>query len=228
MKTTFLLVIAAAFAVQISKQDSCHLREIDLCVGVAVVALSNSPVPNNQEQIDEQCKVGRETVDCFKNFTNKCTTQLQRELIGFATQSGQATFDDYCTPGSKLSKDVLAKHECLSKTWEEQRSCMTDAQAAVEAVYDAPVDKRLDVLCCAYRRYRQCGLEIARKNCGDDVEDFINQITGLVVGNLPNLICNDCGKEDSKCSGLLPPPGTKPKGRDSDSPIAQLLGIYLN
>nr|AOF40220.1 venom peptide HtC16x [Hadogenes troglodytes] len=227
MKSVYFVLVVVAVAVQLSSQDSCHMRELDLCVATTVIALRDSPVPKDEKQIDEQCNLGKETTECVKNYTDKCTTQLQRELVGFATQSGQETFNKYCTPGSDLRKAVLERSECLSQAWEEQRSCMTDAQAAIEYVYEAPIEKRLDVLCCAYTRYRNCGIEIARKKCGDDVENFINEMTGLVVGNLPSLVCNDCGKENDRCNGLLPPPGTPPNGKNSDSPISQLLSAYL-
>lgn len=226
MKAIYFLFVVAAIALQVTKQDKCHLREMDLCATTGLLVIREHPVPQTEEQIDTQCNGIKETKECVQNFTEKCITKLHRELLSFIGEGPQSTVKEYCTAGSDLRKSVLTHSACLADAWKEQSTCTSDAQAAIETVETASRKDQLDIMCCTYLRFRKCSADLVHRKCGNDVVDFMDKLSGVLVSNLPNLICNSCKNNESKCNGLLPAPGTPPKGNSSNSIFSQLLSMY--
>jgi len=66
---------------------NCHLRELDYCAATILIFTQNpSGIATTESQLTKQCGYLHEAEQCFYNFTQKCTTPLQRELISFLTE----------------------------------------------------------------------------------------------------------------------------------------------
>nr|ACD11986.1 hypothetical protein [Isometrus maculatus] len=221
----FLLVFVVALTVQLSVQDSCHWRELELCGATGLLALQNNPIPQSEDEIDTQCTYIRETVGCANNYTNKCATPLYRELISFATSESRENMENFCTKGTEMRKTLLKHSSCLAEVWNEQQACTNDARAAIEKVNSSPANDRLNLACCTYRRFRLCGTNLIEKKCGAEARDFVMKFISFFVSNLPDVVCQNFTPDDKICKPLLPPIGTVPKG-DSKSPLNQLINMF--
>ncbi|XP_067131681.1 uncharacterized protein [Centruroides vittatus] len=223
MKVLSILLIVAF--VQLSKQESCHWREMDLCAATGLLALQNNPVPQNEAEIDTQCTYLKETVDCANNYTNKCATPLYKQLISFATAESQENLKGFCTPGNELRKTLLKHSSCLAEVWSEQAACTTDARAAIEKIPTVEAKDRINLACCTYRRFRLCGTSYIENKCGAEARDFVLTFISFFASNLPDIICQNFTPEDATCKPLLPPVGTQPKG-NNDSPLNQIVNMF--
>lgn len=92
---------------------------------------------------------------CLKNFTKKCSTPLQRELITFVSEGSSRLLNEYCTEGTAVRQNYLKHAQCLNQAQKGQRSCVKDLQAALETVTSVEWDKRIPAGCCAYRRFQK-------------------------------------------------------------------------
>lgn len=83
--------------------QACHLRELDLCAASLLLFNQNpSGVATTDAEVDKQCGFLKESQECFKNFTTRCTTPLQRELIGFVSEGSQELFKQFCSKGTEI------------------------------------------------------------------------------------------------------------------------------
>ena len=54
--------------------------------------------------LNKQCGYLHEADSCFKNYTRKCSTYMQRELITFLSEGSTRLLNEYCTEGTPVSK----------------------------------------------------------------------------------------------------------------------------
>lgn len=99
-----LLSFCHAAAYQVNGEAcNCHLRELDLCAATLLLFNQNpSGVATTDAEVDKQCGFLKESQDCFRNFTTRCATPLQRELIGFVAEGSQELFKQFCTKGTEV------------------------------------------------------------------------------------------------------------------------------
>ncbi|GFQ96771.1 uncharacterized protein TNCT_493591 [Trichonephila clavata] len=168
-----------------------------------------------------------EAEQCFKNFTVRCMTPLQRELLGFVSEGSEKLLNEYCTPGTDLRANYLKHAPCLNDAHSLQKDCLTDLQAAMETISSSDFQKRIPMACCGYQRYMTCARNTVEKKCGKAAVDFMQLLLRNAVSRLPDIVCTGYGSENHECHKLLPPPGTQPQGSKSDSTLSRLFAAYL-
>lgn len=128
--------------------ESCHLRELDLCLASVAVFTQNSnshPVTNNE--VSRQCKILVETETCLKNFTSRCMTEMQSQLFTMFADGGLDTIRELCKPQSKVRDSYLKHGDCINGQQKAQRVCMRDFQASLEKAVDIEWQDRLKLGC---------------------------------------------------------------------------------
>uniref|UniRef100_A0A6G1SMA8 Uncharacterized protein n=1 Tax=Aceria tosichella TaxID=561515 RepID=A0A6G1SMA8_9ACAR len=235
---------------------SCHLRELDLCAASMLVFTQNpNGLATSDTEINKQCIHLNEAGGCFKNFTRRCLTPIQREVVNFAANSSFQLLDEYCTKGSKLRQGYLKHAQCLNQIQkrQEHKGCMRDLQAALElltsnqlsAVTASKQDlqkqsgaagqsqgqgdtngKRLQVACCAFRRFESCLSGQTEKRCGKEAIQFVKTTMRRATSRLPETVCRNFKPDGQECRALLPKNGITPRGSKSNSIISRLLSAY--
>ncbi|XP_064470486.1 uncharacterized protein LOC135385216 [Ornithodoros turicata] len=229
MKAVFLFAALCAVAVyQVSAAaGSCHLRELDLCAATLLLFNQNpSGVATTDNEVDKQCGFLRESQECFKNYTTRCATPLQRELIGFVSEGSQEVFTKFCTRDTDVRRNYLKHAPCLGQTMPEARKCLNDVQVGLEKVTTTPFAQRVPTGCCIYHRYQECSRQAVESRCGPEAVEFGQILLRMAASNLPDVICNQCSHDENQCNQLLPPKGTKPSGK-SNSVLSRLFSAYL-
>jgi len=210
-----------------ARAQSCHLRELDLCAATLLVFTQNpSGIATSDNELNKQCGYLREADVCLRNFTRRCTTPLQRELINFVTEGSMRLLNEYCTPGTQLRQSYLKHAPCLNQAQKNQRTCVKDLQAALEVVTTVEWDKRIPAGCCAYRRFIACTENLVESKCGKEAVEFMNLLLRMALSRLPDIVCQGYGPENAECRQLLPAPGTNPKGARSNSVLSRLFSAY--
>ncbi|KAG8192235.1 hypothetical protein JTE90_014094 [Oedothorax gibbosus] len=223
-----IAVVLCALAYQASAQ-SCHLREVDLCIATMIFHYQGSGVPTDESGVEQLCESIDETTQCLGNFTNKCMTPVQREVLQLVSEGSLHTVKDFCSPGSELRAKFLKHARCLGEVHAEDsmRDCMVDMQVTVETVTTTTFDKRVGTLCCGFRRFLECGEKLTEQKCGREAVEMGRTIAELAVTELPNVVCNSFDPNSQACQALLPPSGSTPKGTQSASQMARLLATAL-
>lgn len=215
---------------QVSSQ-SCHLRELDLCAAsLLVLTQSPSGLAINDNEIDKQCVQLKEADVCMKNFTRRCMTPIQREILTFGSNSTSQLLSDYCTKGSMLRKSYLKHSKCLNEVQKkEQKVCIKDLQNSLELLTtnnSGIENKRLQLACCTYKKFESClGLPMEKK-CGKEAINFVNGVIRRITSKLPEQLCKNYKPEGEVCRTLLPKSNIQPKGSKSNSIISRLLSAY--
>ncbi|OQR79141.1 hypothetical protein BIW11_00195 [Tropilaelaps mercedesae] len=216
--TAAVLLVTATFAA-----GQCHLREIDIC---AAASAGISKVPATEIEVNKYCQLGNEAKDCFQNYTIKCATPIQRELLHFATEGARLTAEKFCTKGDELREGYLKHAPCLARTQPDGKRCLTDVQAGLEKVEEVAFKDRITAACCVYTRYNKCFSDIVEGKCGTEAIRYGQIVLRLSTSNLLDVVCQGFDT-NPKCSTLLPPPGSKPKG-NSKSIISKLFNAYAS
>lgn len=225
MKCLVLAVVASVVIVGASAQ-SCHLRELDLCSATLLLFNQNpSGVATTDNELDKQCGFLKEAQGCFSNFTSRCTTPLQRELLAFGTEGSNELFKEFCTKGTKIRLEYLKHAPCLGQTQPDQKRCLNDVQTGLEKISEAKFNDRISTGCCVYARYQECTQGAIEKKCGKDAVEFGQLLIRMAASNLPDTICKGYEK-NPVCNTLLPPRGTRPTGK-SNSVLSRLFSAYL-
>lgn len=180
----------------------------------------------NEAELDRQCGFIREADTCRRNYTRRCTTPLQRELIDFVSQGGQKVADEFCTPGSALREEYKKHAKCLGEARVESNFCAKDLQRALEIVSSTSWDLRVPVACCAYNRFDVCSSEIIRSRCGSKALSLSRRVIRLAASRLPEILCQTYPPTSKKCIDLLPPPGEAPLGPRSNSVLSRIFSTY--
>lgn len=212
--------------------QSCHLRELDLCAATLVV-FTQSPagLAVSDQDLNKQCGYLREADNCLKNFINRCTTPLQRQMVMFMGEGSTDLLDDYCKPGTELRKAYLKHATCLNSAQKShQKACIKDLQSAFETLTgpntDGDLQGKIPIGCCTYRRFEQCIGSQVEKKCGKEALNFINLVLKRAFSRMPEMICRNFKPEGNECKAILPPVGTSPKGAKSSSVISRLFSAY--
>lgn len=130
------------------QEESCHLRELDLCLAsVAVFTQNIHSHPVNNAELNKQCKILVETETCLGNFTKRCMTDMQTQLFNMLADGGLDTIRDLCKPNSKIRESYLKHTDCIVKQHKEQKVCMRDFQVSLEKAVEIDWQDRLKLGC---------------------------------------------------------------------------------
>jgi len=170
--------------------QTCHLRELDLCSATLLLFNQNpSGVATTDAELDKQCAFLGEAQQCFANFTRRCATPLQRELVAFASEGSGQLFKEFCSRSSKIRKDYLRHAPCLGQTQADQKRCLNDVQLGLERISTVRFADRVSTACCTYARYVQCTTAAVERKCGRDAVEFGQLLVRMAAANLPDTLC---------------------------------------
>lgn len=130
------------------QEEGCHLRELDLCLAsIAVFTQSSNPHPITQNEINRQCKVLLETESCLSNYTKRCMTDNQAQLVDLLADGGLDVLRDLCKPHSKTHSLYMKHGDCINRQHKTQKVCLKDFQVSLEKAVDIDWQDRLKLAC---------------------------------------------------------------------------------
>lgn len=144
--TTF--VLSAQTPRDSRQEEGCHLRELDLCLAsIAVFTQSSNPHPITNSEINRQCKVLLETETCLSNYTSRCMTDNQAQLVNLLADGGLDILRDLCKSQSKTRSLYLKHGDCINRQHKTQKVCLKDFQVSLEKAADIDWQDRLKLAC---------------------------------------------------------------------------------
>jgi hypothetical protein len=128
-------------------QQTCHMRELDLCLASLTVFFQGNQHPVTNAEVNRQCKVLMETETCLSNFTSRCMTENQAQMVDMFAEGGLNTIRELCKPQSKLRSSYLRHGDCINGQYKSQKVCMRDFQVSLEKAVDIEWQERLKLAC---------------------------------------------------------------------------------
>ncbi|CAL1276261.1 unnamed protein product [Larinioides sclopetarius] len=228
MKLCFFAVLLFGIAAQQVYSQACHLREVDLCVAIGMFHYQSNGIPSDDEKVTEWCETMQEVTQCMGNFTDKCMSPLQKELVGLLTGSDEVG-KEFCQPGSEIRTNYLAHAECLADGTEGEdfKTQLRDIQVVLEKMFDVPFKQRFPLMCCGFRRFRETTERLTANRCGEESVQMIRSIMKMIVTDLPDMVCQRFDPNSSDCKELLPPSGTPSKGAENQTQLGKLMDTVL-
>lgn len=130
------------------EEQTCHLRELDLCLApVAIFTQNSNAHPVDQTEVNRQCKILVETESCLYNYTNRCMSEMQGQMVRLVADGGLDTIRELCKPQSKLRSTYLKHGDCINNQQKVQKVCMRDFQVSLEKAVDIEWQDRLKLAC---------------------------------------------------------------------------------
>lgn len=213
-----------------AEAQSCHMRELDLCAATLIV-FTQSPagLAVNDHDLNRQCGYLKEADNCIKNYTRRCATPVQRQMVSFMGEGPMDLLEEYCKPGTEIRKAYLKHATCLNGAQKShQKVCIKDLQIAFESLTSTGdnLQKRLPLGCCTFKRFENCIGSQVEKKCGKEALNFINLVLKRAFSRMPDMLCRNYKPDGRECKAVLPQPGTQPKGAKSNSAISRLFSAY--
>lgn len=224
VKVTFLcFALCSLFAIA-SSQNTCHLRELDICAAnLAVFAQGTGKGSVDDATIDRQCASITDAAGCIANYTKVCLTPTQRELSSLLFDETSKIQQEYCSKEGKLRKMYMKHAPCLASVSKEQKPCFKLLQAGLESISRAQWDKRIPYLCCTYHRLRGCFENLVKEKCGNEPLEMLHQLMRALLSRIPDLMCAEYQNENELCQEV---PTIVAEGARSTSLINRLLSAY--
>lgn len=145
---------------------------------------------------------------CVRNYSRKCMTSMQQELIAFSTEKTYQLISQYCTPNSLVRQSFLKNSAtCWSKGTTDTRNCVRDFHMALRSRPNA-ANQEMDLVqasCCSYRRFLDCTRTSLEPRCNKETIDFMHVLLKMALSYLPDVMCHAYQSDDdgsSACSGI--------------------------
>ncbi|XP_076304336.1 uncharacterized protein LOC143222157 [Tachypleus tridentatus] len=228
MKILYLLGLLLVLVTYETYALDCHMRELDLCAATLLLFNQGDSVAQSASELDTQCQYIRDAQVCLRNYTNRCMTPIQKELMNFVGEGSEKLLSEYCTDGTDIRSRYLQNAACLNHANKETRTCLEDLQVALQVISEAEFDKRVPTACCGYQRYMECVRQKIESKCGKESVDFMQELLRMAVSRLPDIICTGYGPNNNECQSLLPPQGTPPKEGHTDSALSRIFSAYFS
>jgi hypothetical protein len=220
-------------------------------------ALGKRPQASNiittEEGIEELCSTVEGSQNCIKGFFKKCGTPIQRELFDFVLEQFEEQVKLFCKAGDTRAT-FLKYSPCINEkiltSKPYHNNCVNDIFASIDKgtqifnkTFEDPnffdiektsartlSDVLLDLTCCSFNRFESCSQKMISNQCGQDAVDAMINFTEKTFGGSIKMICprNLFNPAEETCKKVLPPHGSKPKGKLSDNPIGKYLLNYMN
>ncbi|XP_074596883.1 uncharacterized protein LOC141851963 [Brevipalpus obovatus] len=228
---TLIVIFVTTLAIMVSSANAqpggCHMRELDLCTATLLVFTQNPQgLTGTEQEIERQCAYIREADSCQRNYTSRCLTPLQRDLITFMGEGGKTISTEFCTQGSDIRAQYKKHAKCVSEARSESKQCSKDLQRSLEEISRTTVENRIAMACCGYNRFDACSGKAIKQKCGPDALELSRKIIRLSSSRLPEIVCQTHPATSSKCIEILPPAGTEPLGAQSNSVLSRIFSSY--
>lgn len=208
---------------------SCHWREADLCLAtVAVYANIYGLIPHTEQGMEVFCRYVKDAHQCVKDFARNCfTDDLMDSGYPFAESTVQF-YDKFCTKGSPTQKEWLQHSTCLAQHFNKTQPCTEYALAGIENLAVIDNNDRYATVCCVFNNIMECIKNVLNENCEIETEEMVKTIVQMVMTDVPIAACKKFEARSKRCISLLPPEGSKSKGKDSDNELVQLAAEFLS
>jgi len=224
MKILFVTAIFLAVAASEVYSQACHMREVDLCMAIGMFHYQSNGVPADEDRVNEWCETMTEVSECMGNFSSKCLSPLQREVMGLLSGSDEEA-KQLCIAGSEVRARYLTHAECVSEgaDSDEFKGYLRDMQVMVEKLFDVEYKERFPLMCCGFRRFYATTDAMTERRCGAGAVEMVRSIMKMITTDMPETMCQRFDPESEECQYILPPPGTQSRGGENRSQLAKLL-----
>lgn len=224
MKILFVTAVFLAVAASGVYSQACHMREVDLCMAIGMFHYQSNGVPSDEDKVNEWCETMKEVEECMGNYSAKCLSPLQREVIGLLSGS-EDNAKQLCVQGSEVRARYLNHAECVSEGAEgdEFKNNLRDMQVVVEKLFEVPYKQRFSLMCCGFGRLYKDTDDLTERQCGAGAVEMVRGIMKMITTELPTTLCQAYDSQSEECQNVLPKSGTPPKGGQNRSQLAKLL-----
>lgn len=211
------------------EEASCHMKAIDKCIypGFYFTHRPNTTgiVPNRKE-FELMCKVTRKVLKCIDKYMADCGTDAFAGIFALIHEQIVNSMAELCREGP-MKEDFLKYSPCIhaqvkrDKTYKE--TCVNDLQAGLEYMSNlTSIEEWLDTGCCVYNIWEDCITNMTVDRCGGG-ETAVYNLIDRASGGIIHIVCrrNVFDANSDWCKSKLPPPGTKAKGRYSNSALSK-------
>lgn len=151
-KVLLIVIITTIFSIEpneSSEVESCHLRELELCVIGAVSMIQNpNGIPVTETEIIRQCELMKESCDCFTAYADHCLTKSQASMARFVLRDLFKLEKEFCNNGSELRENYLKHANCLKDVQKKyQKACLKDFQVGFEGIHKVDRTMHLPIAC---------------------------------------------------------------------------------
>lgn len=129
--------------------ESCHLRELEICVlGFASVLQNPNGIPVSEQEFKRHCEYMRESSDCFHSYANRCFTPNAILMSHMFSDELAKLENDFCTNGTELRTKYMKNAPCLRQVQRKhQRKCATDFQVGFQRINKIDTALQLTTFC---------------------------------------------------------------------------------
>ncbi|XP_035214759.1 uncharacterized protein LOC118188428 isoform X2 [Stegodyphus dumicola] len=207
--------------------ESCHMREVDLCLATVLVSATEG-VPATDEEIDKVCEPVQEGMECMGNYSKSCFTPLLQEVYDMVMAEPMKYQTLMCTHGTDERAQYLKNAPCFQKVLSNDnvRPHLEDLMAALEKATESKFQDRIPIMCCGIQRLFKVTVDMVEKQCGKGVLEEGSMLIGMSASSLSDVFCRGYTPDSPKCA-LLPPSGTPSKGTESKVQLIQFMNTAL-
>uniref|UniRef100_A0A4Q8K3A4 U85-Liphistoxin-Lth1a_1 n=1 Tax=Liphistius thaleban TaxID=1905330 RepID=A0A4Q8K3A4_9ARAC len=207
--------------------SNCHSREIEFCTAPLILYVQGGDLPTTEEDLDDVMEVVNDGYHCLLNYTTKCISPLQREVLDLVTEGISFLIKELGTKGSEIRKEVLAHAPCVSEAYTkpEIKAAFEDLNVGLESIMNAPFKDRPATICCTLNRLADSVREILKAECGEESVKVAEKLIETAVTDFPSIMCASFPESGSTCARLLKPKGTKSDGSKSKFHLIRLLSL---
>lgn len=210
---------------------SCHWREADLCLAtLAIYGSVYGIIPRTEQELEVFCRYIKESHDCARDFARNCLTD---DLLDSGYPLAESTlqfYDTFCIKESPLQKEWLQHAQCMSQHFNKIKPCTDYALAGIENLASIDNKDRYATLCCVFNNILECGKNLINEICDGDAdgEKLVKTIARILITDIPVAACRKFEARSERCLSLLPPEGSKSKGKNSDNELVKLAAEFIS
>lgn len=143
------LVYLSARHKLVAASDSCHLRELEVClVGVGSLLQNPNGLPANEEEMKRQCDFLDESGKCFEDYAQRCLTNGLYQIANLVSGPVFGMGHEFCRKGTELWNAYMKNADCLREVQRKhQTRCATDFQVGFESIHKMNLSIRLPTAC---------------------------------------------------------------------------------
>lgn len=78
-----------------------------------------------------------------------------------------------------------------------------------------------------YAKIMNSFIKLGKENCGEEAVSAAQELIGLAVAQLPEVVCGGYDGEEDRCKSILPPEGSKPSDNVKELEIYKFLRDVL-
>lgn len=137
-------------------------------------------LPENNKELEQHCQNIADVSDCVNRYIKRCAAPIERELFTFTVEGVLKFSRHYCS--NESSKESLyAFAPCLNSAIPLQYDCGKVLQHTLEPFIELPNNRRIVLICCAYKTWENCNKAITVAKCGETAFNFTISGSGAKI-----------------------------------------------